>query len=138
MGLFDSLVCDHPLPDGRIEEGAVWQTKDGPCDMGLVRITRDGRIEFEDAHHETVPEHEREYYGTPQWNTGAMYRLSGSLRRVVDGITGQNFTGQVYFYRSLPLDPNEWEEYIALFVDGKLIAMRALPETADAVAGTGD
>lgn len=124
MGMFDYLVCEHPLPDGRVIEGAVWQTKDGPCDMGVVRITTDGRIEFQVCRWDEVPNKERPYFGKPEWKRGGLFQLHGSIKRVVERTSGADFTGTVNFYRSVPLSEKEWEEYIAVFVDGHLVAIR--------------
>lgn len=124
MGMFDYLQCDYPLPDGRVEPGPVWQTKDGPCDLGLVLITREGGIRFQQSHFDEVPEEQRPYFGKPEWDKYPMFQVMGSMRRVIDGYTGEHYTGSVTFYRSLPLDEREWEEYVAVFVDGKLTALR--------------
>ncbi len=43
-----------------------------------------------------------------------------------------HFTGEVRFYRGAgtPRDPSwEWLEFIAVYVDGRIIAVRNIPET---------
>ena len=49
MGMYDYLRCDRPLEDGRVIEGQDWQTKDGPCELGLLVITDAGRLMVEDV-----------------------------------------------------------------------------------------
>ena len=47
MGMYDYLRCDRQLEDGRVIEGQDWQTKDGPCELGLLVITPDGHLTFD-------------------------------------------------------------------------------------------
>lgn len=42
MGLFDTLRCDHPLPDGCTER--EFQTKSLACAMGCYRLSAAGRL----------------------------------------------------------------------------------------------
>jgi hypothetical protein len=117
MGRYDELRCEAPLPDGTVRPDG-WQTKNGPCEMGTVTITADGRLLFEDAHHENVPEEERPYYGKPQWFekdgvTPSFFSFAGCMRRVVDAQVEQPFHGDVNFY-------NDSESYIARFTEGRL------------------
>ena len=117
MGMFDYLVCEHPLPDGRVVEGPVWQTKDSPCQMGVVTITADGRLLFEESHVEAVPEEQRPFFGTPRWAEGGLFQMCGMSRRVVDRVVEHPFHGDLRFY-------NGREEYIARFTEGRLSSMR--------------
>jgi hypothetical protein len=41
--MFDSVVCDYPLPDPR-DQKVLFQTKDLECLMGEYRIAPDGRL----------------------------------------------------------------------------------------------
>ncbi len=121
MGMFDYLRCDVPLPDGRIEPGPVWQTKDSPCEMGLVVISADGRLLYQEAHYESVPEEQRPYYGKPEWNgeRSGIWRACGSMNRVIDRVYDADYHGDVRFYRC-GNDTSDWEEYSARFTDGQL------------------
>ena len=48
MGMYDSLFCDMPLPDGYNADGkAVFQTKDLDSLLDEYRITAEGRLRFE-------------------------------------------------------------------------------------------
>ena len=114
MGMYDYLRCDRPLEDGSLLVGEHWQTKDGPCQMGLVIITSLGRLMVEQAHREKVPEEERPYYGKPQWNQDGFYRLCGSVRRVIDKVVDANYHGEVRFCQ---FD----DHYSAIFVNGTCI-----------------
>ena len=92
MGMFDYLRCDHPLPSGEVIAGAVWQTKDGPCELGLCVITAEGRF--------LVP----------------VFTRSEGEAPLVDS----QYHGDVYFYRC-GKDPSSWEEYRARFTEGQLV-----------------
>ena len=112
--MYDYLRCDRPLEDGSLLEGNYWQTKDGPCEMGLVIITDDGRLMIQEAHSEAVLPEDRPYWGKPEWDLAGFYMLCGSIRRVVDKVVDANYHGEVRFYA-------DDEEYSALFVDGTCI-----------------
>lgn len=125
MGMYDNLRCDAPLPDGRVDASNDWQTKDGPCEMGLVVITADGQLVFEEAHIEEVPEQERPHYGTPKWKEDGLWRLAGSLKRVVDGTYVVPRHGDVHFYR-FRCNGDQCEEYRARFTNGRLDSITAV------------
>lgn len=110
MGMFDYLQCDYPLPDGRVVEGPVFQTKEFDCFMNIVRITSAGRIILQDSHYEDVPKAERPYPDAPD---GSFKALCGCMRRVVDGESDAEFHGDLNFYG----DPGD---FIARFTDGQL------------------
>lgn len=126
MGMFDYVAVHVPLPDGRVIHEPVWQSKDGPCDMGVVEITAEGRLVFEDAHTETVPEHERPYYGKPEWKEkDSIFRLAGCMKRVVDRKVDQNHHGYFWFY-DYHDDTKQMEEYRAKFTDGQLVEIERI------------
>ena len=111
MGVHDYLRCDRRLENGMNLVGDHWQTKDGPGEMGLLVITKAGRLMVEEAHSEEIPEEDRTYYGKPEWRQASFYRLCGSIRRVVDRVVDANHHGEVRFYS---VD----DEYSAIFVNG--------------------
>ena len=43
MGLFDTIRCDYPLPDPRLQD-VEFQTKSLDCAMQRYTITADGRL----------------------------------------------------------------------------------------------
>ena len=53
MGMFDSLHCDYPLGDERVQ-GHEFQTKDLECLMESYRITEDGRLLYRQREWERV------------------------------------------------------------------------------------
>lgn len=119
MGMYDYVVCQHPFPDGTIHTEEL-QTKDFDCMMTTLTITADGRLLIEDSHYETVPEQERPYYGTSKWDENILYRLSGSIRRVVDAVRDTNYHGDFYF-------GSMTTEYVARFSNGQLDWIREVP-----------
>ena len=119
MGMYDYLRCDRPLEDGSLLEGNYYfQTKDGPCEMGLVIITDDGRLMIQEAHSEAVLPEDRPYWGKPEWDLAGFYMLCGAIRRVVDRVVDANYHGEVRFNRYVEGDT---DEYSAIFVDGTCI-----------------
>ena len=129
MGMFDYVKVEAELPDGEspTPDQHGWQSKDGPCDLGTVTITNDGRLLFQEAHSEVVPEEERPHYGTPKWgDEKSIFRLAGSLRRVVDRVYAHPFHGDFHFYDGS-------REFVARFTEGKLARIfRAEPEAPKA------
>lgn len=128
MGMFDWVQCDAALPDGRVVDGPVWQSKDGPCELGVITITADGELMFEDAHTDILPEEERPYYGKPEWQQDGFFRLIGSMRRVVDRRVRQEFHGDFYFY-DYHDDTKVFEEYRARFTHGRLESIARVDST---------
>ena len=48
MGMFDTIYCDMPLPDGYVPKHGL-QTKSFDCEMARYRITSAGRLIRETA-----------------------------------------------------------------------------------------
>ncbi len=103
--------------------------------MDRYTITAGGRLVLHKVKYETVPEEEREYYGTPQWEE-PFYQMIGSMRSipVADVDVGAGETITFYTCRradgkpapgiSCPASENTvsipviWYEYEAKFDDG--------------------
>ena len=85
MGMFDYVQCDYPLPDGRVVDGPVFQTKDFDCGMDIVRISRAGRLVLREWHFVDVPKAERPY---PDAEEGSIESMCGIVRRVVVAADG--------------------------------------------------
>lgn len=122
MGMFDTLICDAPLPDGaaiepydeRYDDGA-FQTKDLDCYLGLYRITADGRLEqqvFELIAHEGNQESEDPWAKLPRYE-----------RRNERWETVTDFHGRIRFYGNDVA--GRWHEYVAKFTDGRLVEIVA-------------
>lgn len=127
MGMFDTLICEAPLPDGaeiepyddRYEDGA-FQTKDLDRGLGLYRITRDGRLEqqcFQLVHREGNPDSD------DRWA-----RLPALERRNEHWETVDDFHGRIRFYGD-DVD-GRWHEYVAKFTDGRLVEIVADEDAA--------
>lgn len=126
MGLYDTI----DLPDG-LELPAFdhdptaidWQTKsiDRP-NRGTYRITVDGRLLEEEFHRESVPEEERPYYGTEQWDS-PLGKMAGSLQHVHEGWTERQYHGVVEFHASIEaLD--SIVSFETRFTEGRVTATR--------------
>ena len=110
MGMFDYVQCDYPLPDGRVVDGPVFQTKDFDCGMDIVRISRAGRLVLREWHFVDVPKAERPY---PDAEEGSIESMCGIVRRVVDREYEAEFHGDMNFY-------GEPGDFIARFTEGQL------------------
>lgn len=129
MGMFDTIKCLYPLPDGFDAEGLEWQTKDLECELDEYTITADGRLVHDEWKYESVPDNERPY---PEATEG-LKSVMGSIRRVV---TKPNvevpYHGDIVFYGSNVCasghgmcvtdddQPPQWREYSARFTNGRL------------------
>ncbi len=92
--MFDTIVCEYPLPDGKKFES--FQTKSLECLMGTYKITADGEL-----------------FGTRGW-----------MFEVAEGEQDErqlHYTGAINFYTSDT--DGTWCEYIALFLEGKLLSL---------------
>lgn len=102
MGMFDYLNCKLPLPDGAPKN--PYQTKNLQCVMDTYEIKEDGTLWGED------------------------YDREGWSRSNVRPRQCSDFTGEVRFYRMGDKEPNQWWEFSAYFVDGKLIRMETISQ----------
>jgi len=106
MGLFDTVICEYPLPDGREDNGGHFQTKDMDCYMGAYKITADGRLLEQES----------------RWVDDESLPLG--LRREDRGWNEIPFHGFLSFYTS---DDGVWREYNAKFTDGRLVEIVVVP-----------
>ena len=117
MGMFDTIHCKYPLPDltsSNYEKD--FQTKDFECVLDNYTITEKGRLILHDCIYEEVPEEERQYYGTPEWEKDEFYKLVGCIKTVPTEDIDMNYNGQLNFYTIG--EHNEWLEFDALFEEG--------------------
>lgn len=122
MGLLDTveLPAELPLPEIEVNPATIeWQTKtiDRPT-MGRFRLTPDGRLFREETHCEEVPDAERPYYGTDEWED---LSFVGSIRRVHDGWTERRYHGTFEIHASLD---ERFARYVLRFTHGRLDAIR--------------
>src|SRR4051794_29995094 len=60
MGMYDSIRCEQPLPDGWQPDEPM-QTKDLDCELLEYVITMDGRLLCDHGHFENLPDRYLEY-----------------------------------------------------------------------------
>ena len=132
MGMFDEIICEHPLPDGFDARGVLFQTKDLDNLLERYTITPDGRLIAHREQSESVPEEERPYYGTPEWTTTPWFQFIGSLRTVPVGNEEIPLHGDVRLYHSnicmsepegvATVDdaPIDIREYVVRFTNGRV------------------
>ena len=123
MGLFDYVNCKYPLPEAPEEiQNAQFQTKsfDHPY-METYVIEADGRLLYYGT--ESTPEGEQTY---PDAEPGSLKSLAGILRRKKDPEV-LTLTESVRFYTSTE-ETDEWFEYVALFIKGKLVHIERIPD----------
>lgn len=125
MGMFDTLICEAPLPDGaeiepyddRYDDGA-FQTKDLDCGLNTYRITADGRLLV--LHFELVV---RDRSGDASSDAGARHQLPLFERRDERWEPVPDLHGRIRFYGD-DVD-GHWHEYVAKFTDGLLVEIVA-------------
>jgi hypothetical protein len=99
--MFDDVVCEAPLPDGK--PGKHFQTKDFECPyLEKYTITADGRLFRDD----------------PWWE-----RKKGADPQPSD----MNFHGVLNFY-DYNTDTEEWREFNAIFTHGQLEKIQCVSE----------
>ena len=130
MGMFDELKCEYPLPDAAIQE-ETFQTKSLNRMIDRYTITQEGRLILYKVRYEVVPEEEREYYGTPEWDEKPFVRIFGMLRTIPVGDVEIPYHGDIAFYTSTGSREEgdlEWFEYRARFTEGRLQWIRRVPK----------
>jgi hypothetical protein len=131
MGMYDDLKCEYPLPNKEVQN-ETFQTKDFECQMEEYLITREGKIIHHAVRYETVPEKERPYYGTPEWDEKPFVRSFGCIRTIPVGDVEIPFHGDITFYTYLGdvnTDDYEWYEYEVRFTEGILTKIKRINPT---------
>jgi hypothetical protein len=129
MGMFDYIECKIPLldaPSEFITKNTLFQTKDTPEQgMETYTITKEGRLIHHAVKYEDVPENERPYWGTPEWDNFPPLRFCGCIRSVPIGDIDTNFHGDLRFgesfrnpYSDGPMYLNY--DWVARFTNGQL------------------
>jgi hypothetical protein len=116
FGMFDRLHCRYKLKNSDHQK-LVYQTKDLDGFMGDFTITRDGRLIEHESDHITVPEKERPYYGTQEWEDNPICHIFGSIKKIYTGNKVIDYHGKVHFYTIVD---DELVEYEAVFTHGKV------------------
>lgn len=118
--MFDYVECEVDLPDGIKPEGLAYpfQTKDFESVMMTFRITKEGRLFFNDKIWEYAGEYD------PGWTKPKgtkIPRYEVVKEEWVEWHTprGTHFHGEFNFYTSGKVD-GIWHEYIAVFDHGQL------------------
>ena len=113
MGMFDYVDVDqkHGIPV------IQYQSKDLDCEMTVIRITSDGRLEIERFEYESVPKSERLYP-----DDDGFLGMMGSQRKVNRRWEDLNYHGMFNFYgNDGPNFEGEWYDFDAKFTDGNLV-----------------
>lgn len=117
MGMYDHLYVQYPLPDPEVQF-FEFQTKSLDSAMSYYTINFDGCLIHHQSYWETVPEWDRPYWGTPEWETKPFVRSFGCINTVSTGdVYMHDFDGSIRFYTSYG---DMWYEYIAWFRNGQL------------------
>ena len=125
MGMYDNVKCGYPLPEAteRIQND-TFQTKnfgDGFTGgfMDDYTITVDGVLILHKKAYEVVPEEERPFYGSPEWDENPLLQICGAMKAISTGDEIIEHHGIVNIYTSDPVT-KEWFEYEIKFTDGKV------------------
>lgn len=129
--MYDEITVEYPLPPSgyRVLPGHTFQTKDFDNLLDKYTITADGKLVLHRERWEEVPEKERPYYGTPEWE-GPFGKWIGSIRAVPEGDEEIDYHGDVRFYDAFRVDGEEgarvWIEYEVRFTEGDLSRIRVV------------
>jgi hypothetical protein len=125
MGLYDDVKCQYKLPGATNEvQKDVFQTKDLGSMMDSYTITEDGKLLQSIREYYEVPEEERPYYGTPEWEENQFKKLVGSMESKFIEDRKINHHGIIYIY-TITAD-REWWEYEIKFTDGKVVSVKRI------------
>lgn len=119
MGMYDSVICEKPLPGWPEGVEPNLQTKSLDCNLDTYTITAEGKLLQKTCDYEQVPEEERPYYGKPEWDS-PLGKFMGSIRPVNERTIEVPFHGDITFYDYLEGQPVPWYEYRARFTNGTL------------------
>lgn len=121
MGMYDEIKCEYPLPDEDLQNEG-FQTKDLENFMEQYTITKDGFLVLHKKTYEFVPEEERPYYGTKDWENNPIVRVFGSFKSTHTCDEHVEYDGDLMFY-TIRLNTDEFVDYVATFDKGKLIKL---------------
>jgi hypothetical protein len=118
--LFNMIRCEYPLPDPAFQDH-VFETKTFDGLLDSYTITRDGRLILHAVAYEFVPQEERPYYGTPEWNS-PWGHWEGAFRRVPVGDVEIPYHGDLEFSALIIGNhkPPQILKYRATFSRGRL------------------
>jgi hypothetical protein len=115
--MYDEVAIEHPMPDGAVHDGK-FQTKELDRLMENYTITSDGRLVLHSVRKEFIPEEERPYYGTEEWDESPMAKLFGCVRSIPIGDVEIDFHGDLHLIGEYNGD--EYRRFVARFSYGKL------------------
>ena len=132
MGLFDEVLMEYPMPDPEIQD-SVFQTKSMYNAMENYTVTSGGQLILHKCHYEEVPEEERPYFGTPEWEEEkGLYKFFGSMVSVYDADVPSQYHGMMEIHTILPgdnsPDDDEWYSYDLTFEYGILVNIQRRPD----------
>lgn len=126
MGMFDTITCQYPMPEGyEFLQDEEFQTKDFENLLEPYTITKDGRLIRTLTEWELLPEEERPYYGTEEWSRNSFFQLIGSMKTNVVGKKDMDYHGHITFYTS---KGDVWYDVTAKFTDGVLVDLTVSEE----------
>lgn len=133
MGMFDTITCEYPLPDGYDARAVQFQTKDLDNSLLHYTITADGRLVAHRVEYEATPPEEQPLYGTPAWEAGGLARMLGMLRPKRTWDEEVPYHGDITFYCTNVTAagpegfateqdaPRDDREYTARFTEGRVV-----------------
>lgn len=119
MGMFDEIVWEQPLPDGRVPAGSVFQTKSLRRLMNRFTLTKEGRL----------IEHVVRYVMVER-DPAKPAQLQPALRAVPIGDVDTNYHGDILI--TAIQAEGRWVEYVGRFTHGALEWAKPLEALSDA------
>jgi len=126
MRMFDNVKCEYPLPEAprRIQK-SNFITKSLINIFDDYTITSEGRLIHHQCTWDIVPEKERPYYGTPEWNDNPVFQIFGSMKRTPIEDVDVKYDGIVTIYTSDPDNPSVLYNYELKFVGGTVVDIKS-------------
>lgn len=122
MSIQDTIYVYAQIPDmpPAPEHGWYCTSSDLDCRANEYAITADGRLIDFKVHYESVPDEERLYYGTPEWDESALTRLAGCIRPVRTAEFDTAYHGDIHFFLGDIATSGDYSSFVARFTHGQL------------------
>jgi len=124
MGMFDWVDASaFEFPFETLDRN-LYQTKDFERLMDTLVFNVDGTITRVYDTMEEVPDEERPYYGTPEWDIGGLHKMIGCKETVTEPLALPE-RETYHFYNSLKEDyKNTWVDVYADLENHKVVQFR--------------
>jgi hypothetical protein len=124
MGMFDYIKFECKLPD-YVDQYITqeWQTKSLDRHMDEYLVDANNQLFKSIFYYEDVPEKDRPFYNTPEWEKDGLFRLAGSHKAVFDKYEKMDYTGEVECHAWLK-ESKKMIRFGIIFVHGEVLEFK--------------